>query len=96
MPHGFCIETYASGTRIEGERKEGKYHGKITYYQVNNTVKNEVWSNNARVQTFSLKSPEDAWFGNGQPIIKNIKSPEALVTGWIRNGYNARDMRKID
>ena len=51
MPHGFCIETTKSGTRIEGERNDGALHGNLTYYKVNGPVTNEVWMNNERVMS---------------------------------------------
>ena len=84
-----------SGTKLEGERKEGRLHGRLTYYKVNSDVFNEVWKNNYRVSSIKVEAPEDAWFGDGQPVVKKIRRVEDLVGTWTRDGFDAKIMKKI-
>ena len=93
MPHGFCIETTKSGTRIEGERSDGALHGNLTYYKVNGPITNEVWKNNERVMSSIIESSEEAWFGDGIKVKKPKKTAESLVIGWLHDGYNPKQLR---
>ena len=57
---------------MRGERKDGQLHGKMTYYKVakdgGSDVFNEVWINNKKISRVHIENPEEAWFGNGDPV----------------------------
>ena len=69
-------------------------HGKLTYYQVNNKVTNEVWRNNQRVSRAYVETPDEAWFGDGQPVVWKGKTADQLVQHWMRGGYSAKGMKE--
>ena len=45
--------------------KEDECHGKITFYGSDGSVQNQIWEENEQKQSFLVKRPQDAWFGDG-------------------------------
>lgn len=43
--HGFCIEVYTHGQRMEEEFKNGMRHGKSTWYWTDGKIDNRVYEN---------------------------------------------------
>ena len=66
--HGFCIEEYKNGQRMEEEFKYGMRHGKSTWYWTNQNIDNRTYNEDQRVTMVKVNKPKDAFFGDGKPV----------------------------
>ena len=61
MTHGFVVHIFKNGSIMMGERRNGQLHGKVTFYQVTSDeseVFNQEWSNNKRITSDLVDSPD--------------------------------------
>ena len=66
VDHFLGIEMYRMvGDRRQGEFKEGKPHGKMTWYRPDGKVYNYVYEEGMSKHREEVTNPRDAWFGDG-------------------------------
>ena len=70
--HGFCIESYSHGQRMEEEFKHGNRHGKSTWYWPDGKIDNRDYIDDQRTSMVRVSKPKDAYFGDGIPYKKKM------------------------
>ena len=64
------IEMYRMvGDRRQGEFKEGKPNGKMTWYRPDGKVYNYIYEDGLSKNRQEVTDPRDAWFGDGVPVL---------------------------